>query len=260
MKRKLIALCLLPLLAFAQWEMDLDEDWAITPSSIILHLDFIDGFNPANGVFTDLSGNGYHGVPDADYRTIGVDYVVPAKGKRIAAAFNVAALAPIEYTEIVVARVPLISSYTGLAHGFTFGIYNTYGQAVGYGSGWLCHYYNNNMAIDGQVGAGNISDISACRGNRRVFTRSYNNTSLTVWRNLEKYQFTVTTAWDGTFKLWGEHALSGFALGAVQVDDSTDSSFTGVEYSHAELYGKRLSDEQIENRIRKLMAKYGISQ
>ena len=28
MKRKLIALCLLPLLAFAQWGMDFDEDWA----------------------------------------------------------------------------------------------------------------------------------------------------------------------------------------------------------------------------------------
>ncbi len=32
MKRKLIALCLLPLLAFAQWEMDFDEDFAAASS------------------------------------------------------------------------------------------------------------------------------------------------------------------------------------------------------------------------------------
>ena len=33
MKRKLIALCLLPLLAFGQWEMDFDEDFAAAASS-----------------------------------------------------------------------------------------------------------------------------------------------------------------------------------------------------------------------------------
>ena len=35
MKRKLISLCLLPLLAFSHWAMDFDEDWASAKSAIV---------------------------------------------------------------------------------------------------------------------------------------------------------------------------------------------------------------------------------
>ena len=63
MKRKLIALCLLPLMAFAQWEMDFDEDFAAAVASGAwspLELSPMAWYR-GDGNANDSSGNNRHG-------------------------------------------------------------------------------------------------------------------------------------------------------------------------------------------------------